>query len=659
MKYLIIGLLLAYGSVSAEKIAIVHFSGERAAKAQAAEFKDHEVELVIETEIDKLTPRLKEFDAVIYGTLAGHYKPVDWEKNAAPWKEYLEQGGVLLVLDANYDNTLREIFGRWGSEWNLKVKHCKQYTDDFQKLTRHEFRRDETLAMFPYEIKEPLEKIRIWNHYTEPSGGWTAFGRCPDGNTPLVYRFAGRGMVIAGTAGGFGGDRVKCWYQLLMNGIINNRLRNMNVEINRFHMPCSFGERELLFGIKSRNRNHLQGTVKLSLDDRVLVNETLDMHKPGDWSFPYNLDKTGNLRVEIIINDGTRKVDITRESAVIAPVTAEPLFVSYRPSIMKCAPFRITLDNALGQLDISLLVDGKAYDNIRIGHFPAPTILDLSALSAGKHQIEAVAARADGGVIYRTPPQFFEVAAADPETMIDSEGFMMHAGKRIFPRGFYSNSVRADELQLIKDTGYQFIHTGAWTEDASRELPKMFDALEKLGLKAIVAGQAWLIGERVRNSPALLAWDVVDEPDYHGLSPDACKEQAARMRSMGEKPVYMVLAQPRSLDGSYFTSTDIVAHDSYPIPGQAIDAVHRDLKMLVDNLAGYGRMPWGVLQCFGYPGNKTGFGVVPSAVEFRNMAYQAITAGVKGISLYVYRDSNFDVDQWPELKAATCASLAS
>ena len=55
-------------------------------------------------------------------------------------------------------------------------------------------------------------------------------------------------------------------------------------------------------------------------------------------------------------------------------------------------------------------------------------------------------------------------------------------------------------------------------------------------------------------------------------------------------------------------------------------------------------VPIGTVQCFGYPGKPaTGYTVMPTPSQVRNMTYQALAANIKGITWYVFADGGFNL----------------
>lgn len=81
----------------------------------------------------------------------------------------------------------------------------------------------------------------------------------------------------------------------------------------------------------------------------------------------------------------------------------------------------------------------------------------------------------------------------------------------------------------------------------------------------------------------------------------------------------------------------------------SLDLVSKKLRALTDLAQEYMFVPIGTVQCFGYPGKPaTGYTVMPTPSQVRNMTYQALAANIKGITWYTFADGGFNLpDQKP------------
>jgi len=138
--------------------------------------------------------------------------------------------------------------------------------------------------------------------------------------------------------------------------------------------------------------------------------------------------------------------------------------------------------------------------------------------------------------------------------------------------------------------------------------------------------------ERYREHPALLAWYLVDEPAETSLEPQALRVIYELIRGLDPyHPVYLVNNRPHTYS-AYGAASDILAIDVYPIPRYPITRV-RDFMQQARG-ASLGRKPvWLVAQAFG---GVEHWPRAPTAVELRNMVYQGLVQGARGVLFYRY-----------------------
>lgn len=283
-----------------------------------------------------------------------------------------------------------------------------------------------------------------------------------------------------------------------------------------------------------------------------------------------------------------------------------------------------------------------------------------------------------------------KVAQNMPRVFIDDEGFTIKNNQRIFPLGTYllgSRTSNVASLERIALAGVNTVVSYSYGEDWNKEagaatpleflnhahaknlhviysLKDMYDGhagYPRNGKNASQARREYV--EQYKTHPSLLAWYVNDE-----FNPDWVPQiKAAHFQVEAldpNHPTYQVLYQHNQLN-DYFGSTDIWGTDPYPIGGdskQHIDLVSRMIKNTVRASRGVTGI-WEVLQMhdIGTYGTKTPK-VVPTLNEMRNMTYQALINGAKGLLYYSY----FDLDlpdhlrqpnpallekRWPDIQA--------
>jgi len=157
-----------------------------------------------------------------------------------------------------------------------------------------------------------------------------------------------------------------------------------------------------------------------------------------------------------------------------------------------------------------------------------------------------------------------------------------------------------------------------------------------------------------RDHPALLAWYIADEPNGHGVSPEALETTYKIIKENDPwHPVTIVFMAPHASAKQYSNALDIVMADSYPVPdlpvttfGNVADQLSREFR---------GRKPiWMVPQAFG--GGEI-WKREPTLQEIRSMTYQAIIKGARGIQYFIRQGLNLfpkSTATWSE-----CGRMAS
>lgn len=141
---------------------------------------------------------------------------------------------------------------------------------------------------------------------------------------------------------------------------------------------------------------------------------------------------------------------------------------------------------------------------------------------------------------------------------------------------------------------------------------------------------------RYRNHPALLAWYLVDEPADAGVKPTDTMRIYQRIRQLDPyHPVSLVNNRPHTF-ADYISSSDVVAIDPYPVPNYPISRVSEYANQA--SWVSMARKPvWLVAQAFG---GVEHWPRPPTSAELRNMVYQGLVQGVRGIFFYRYCSEN-------------------
>jgi hypothetical protein len=174
----------------------------------------------------------------------------------------------------------------------------------------------------------------------------------------------------------------------------------------------------------------------------------------------------------------------------------------------------------------------------------------------------------------------------------------------------------------------------------------------------------------LQKEPALMGFSVGDDihdGQWKGFpaNVDDVKKIYDTFRKFSPKSVFKVALGGGEEQRQTFSKKrfDIAAQQIYPVNGGSpISLVYQAIDSVSDRAAKWGQSPWAALQCFRWPDKPNQR--MPTPAELRNMTFQAIAAGAKGIIYYSYHNGEVgcdkDPDAWkalqslvPELKAIT------
>lgn len=144
--------------------------------------------------------------------------------------------------------------------------------------------------------------------------------------------------------------------------------------------------------------------------------------------------------------------------------------------------------------------------------------------------------------------------------------------------------------------------------------------------------------ERFKDHPALLAWNIADEPEIHGIPMEDLAEIYKIVRTIDPvHPTYMVVAGMSHYE-TYGRITDVLAPDIYPLPNGPITTVGDGIEKATNLFPE--RPTWSILQAFKLPPN---YPYAPNVTELRHMAYQSMLEGAQGLAYYSFTGSTWDL----------------
>jgi hypothetical protein len=228
-----------------------------------------------------------------------------------------------------------------------------------------------------------------------------------------------------------------------------------------------------------------------------------------------------------------------------------------------------------------------------------------------------------------------------------SDGGLVVDGEAFFPLGIYHVSWLFSADQLPADLagmaalGCNTIHA-SYTEG---DFESFLDAAQARHIYVIVEGYwnqarpgSWLTS--FKGHPAILGWSIGDDV-HDDLTPDQLRARRDAVRALDPNhPTFYTVYNPKRWAG-YLDVGDVLLPYNYPVGNSWLGEVNYILSLA----RAQSPLPiWGVPQAFAWP-NKP----APTAVQYRNMVYQTLINGAKGLLGYTFRDGENYLPSHPEL----------
>lgn len=257
-----------------------------------------------------------------------------------------------------------------------------------------------------------------------------------------------------------------------------------------------------------------------------------------------------------------------------------------------------------------------------------------------------------------------------PSVYIDKQGFTVIGKERFFPYGIYTGSTAPRvsplnnqgmsglyDLQIIKDAGYNTVLSYFYGSNKDNRARLYLKNVESVNLKAIYSIAGFIkqydknkgaindIIDSIKTEPALLSWYINDETILY----DKLDSLYSKLYQKDiNHPNFQVTYLLQTLDSLYSTS-DILGTDPYPIGNKySLDYVTLATKKTVH--AARFKAPWMVIQLhnlefFFKQKLKGEQSPPPSLLQMRNMSYQALVNGAKGLLFFAYHWLYYDRDE--------------
>lgn len=631
--------------------------------------------------LKELTARLDAFDLVVAGSVANYTHTVDLGELGATWRAWLEKGGLLLVVDANYGSVLGPWVGRFGADCACGTVLCSAHTKRTPEM-RAITVRDDPLLHLEHDLATLIrERGGHWSHLTRLGEAWVKSVLCADGKPLFAYREVGKGGIVLTAAASL--SRSPLAVALLTNVRAWKRLRDAGVRVRAFapdHVKTDDARRgcRLIVACDEKTRARLTGVFTFAGPEAV--GSVLATATPGaDGTYVFTCEQKTLLR---------GKIDYAFELKLEGRPIARFVWHEQVPPALdvRLARKHLYPGDALGVramlhpqkvgrdrlLGIEWSLDGGTWQ--RRAAADGSWTIPVASLAPGRHELRTRLAYAedfvpkmDAALDWGAPRAAEFFVHGEPKYRMRADHVLLENGKPFFPLGFYNVSWTmpdAERLKMVENVsawGYNTVHVGMRGEEAKTDGYGAFlDACAKLGVRVITEfGEQFAekTVARYRGKSAVLAWNPGDEPAPKGLTPATMFGRYDRFKQLDpDHLAYTVICVP-SQYANYAAGTDVLAPDPYPVPRASIAQIYTRFKAAKAAADAVDTALWCVGQAFGGQRyDKAGaWPREPTPDEFRGMSYLALMAGVKGIIYYVYDDGSFRLLESPALLAAAKA----
>ena len=666
-------LLLVLAAVTAAaaehgRVATIHSSWNKGAYAFRGEWAQVLKPLGVtvddyeNTQIGALASKLDEYDVVVACSVFNYEHTQDLLPVGEPFLGFLRRGGILLVTDASYASTLAGGVCKWSVDFALGSERASAHTRPSEETRRLRYGPAPGLAQVPNDLLPLASEAGHWAHMVPQSETWREAIHDSDGCPTLAWQPVGRGLLVLTSYYSLHrGKKQELGRALWENALFLRQSLHSGLEV-----------RSLDWGGVNPGQNNGQVRLRLLAPGRgtptgafVLWRENDEAHREalhftaedgeGVAGWVYRVEKRGPHRLELRLESGddARTVVLTHRRTVPELMT---LFAWKRHFVVgdQSAAVEAELvpeqpfDTGAYRLKARALMTDTAGPEIELGAALRATLdVPLTGLPAGKGCVRVALVRGERELATQELPI---TLTAEPYVRIMPDRSCRVGGKPFFPLGMYIVSWQLPDteailtrIRAIAAGGFNLVHVGV-RNDA--EFAAVLEEARSLGIMVIPEGGAALKAvETVRDHPAILAWNPGDEPDGGGRPARHMAEIVGRIKDRdATRPTYMTLCVPATY-GRYFRAADILAPDPYPIPRRDIAFVAECVERLQDVVER--RKPlWAIPQAFGGYGS---WSRPPTPAEARNMTYQCLIHGARGLVCYTFWDHRFAMVEHPEL----------
>lgn len=233
----------------------------------------------------------------------------------------------------------------------------------------------------------------------------------------------------------------------------------------------------------------------------------------------------------------------------------------------------------------------------------------------------------------------------NPKFYIRADGTTMVDGKPFFPFGLYQASWESpddnpiEHIRQIAAGGFNIVHASAITIN---NYENFLNEANQLGIYVISRPDFNILTlvNKFKQKPAVLGWNLADDVDNGKRTPEQVLKSHTQVKAADPNHVTYVTGYTNHI-GRFANCSDILAIQTYPVKEGKPDlgSTYSMVSIAHNAAVKYNKAVYVNVQAFDWATaklDKYKNARPPTAEEVRNMTYQAILAGAKGIIYYSY-----------------------
>jgi hypothetical protein len=243
-------------------------------------------------------------------------------------------------------------------------------------------------------------------------------------------------------------------------------------------------------------------------------------------------------------------------------------------------------------------------------------------------------------------------------TSLRGDGVILWDNVPAFPNGIYYNGRNRtpaqidSDMQVISAAGFNVIEASqlmGWTD-----VGRFLSTCQKLGLRVSAeiwvdqaAAQAFI--EKWKSHPTIWAWDVADD-SHRRFTVAQVREMNTKVKTWDPKHLTAQTVYDPSVMGPFMALTDMVWPYRYPVYNKTEGSDLGAVSWIMNASRSYKTPLVGIPQAYLWGDNANDR--YPSAAEYRNMVWQYLIGGARGLLPYSFTDSGLLPTVAPGLWAA-------